>query len=86
VRARTFEKREIDKSLFRDYKVTSISQLGKKIAERASEVGEPVARNEFKERSVKAVGDNTGVAPDETEVLVGTIFRRLYSIGIASII
>ena len=81
-----FERKEIDASLFHDYQVTHISHLGKKIAEQSSAAGAQVALSEFKERTNKAMGDKTGISSEETEILVGIIFKRLYSIGIALII
>jgi len=82
---RKFEKKEVDNDLLHVYQVQLISKLGKRIAEHTLEVGEAVAMDEFREHIGKAMGNKTELTIEETEKLVRTIFKRLQSIGFASL-
>ena len=81
-----FEKKELDKALMKDYGVELISGLGKKITERVKTNGVYPALNEFPERLLGAVGDTSGLSPDETSILIWVPFKRLHIIGVPSII
>ena len=78
-----FEDKEVDKVLFKEYQVFKISSLSKKITSQISSVGEKSAIDDFRSKLAVSLGDIHEITSDEFETLNLTIFKGLYSIGLA---
>ena len=79
-----FKRRDIDKKIFTEYKVSDTWALGTALMNRILLLGEHAAREEFSQILDPILSVTPEITQEERDLVEDVLFRRVYSIGVAA--